>query len=218
MRCLALALLGALGAAAPPAAGAPADPRSLREADAALARAVAGGDRAAFAALLAEDTCFSDGGRPLSGRASVVAAWNELFAPDGPRLTWEPELAELSATGDLGYTAGRYRLQAADAAGRPVVREGRYVTVWRREADGAYRAVADSPLRPPPASEAPELDRTRTHRHASVAGDLVVEIGTYALAGSSRPAGTYLSIHRRTRNGTLGLALDTLSPAPPAAG
>jgi ketosteroid isomerase-like protein len=217
MRLHALALLGALAAAPPPAAGAPADARSLREADAALARALAGGDRGAFAALLAEDTCFSDGGRPLVGRAAVVAAWDELFAKDGPRLTWEPELAELSTSGDLGYTAGSYRLEATDAAGAPVVRTGRYVTVWRREADGAYRALADAPLRPPADGESAGLLRARSHRHVSRDGDLVVELGTYARAGSDRPAGTWLSVLRRARDGALALALDTLSPAPPAA-
>ena len=83
MRLSALALLLAL--AAPPA-----DPRSLREADAALARSVANGDRKAFAALLDEDTFFSSGGTPLDGRTEVLESWDDLFAQGGPKLTWEP--------------------------------------------------------------------------------------------------------------------------------
>jgi ketosteroid isomerase-like protein len=212
MRTLAPVLLCALVAA-----GAPADGRSLREADAALARAVAGGDRASFAALVAEDACFSDGGEPLVGRARVLASWEELLAPGGPRLSWVPEVAELAASKDLGYTAGRFRLEVMDAARRPVVREGRYVTVWRRDADGAFRAVADSALRPPADGEAEGLIRTLSHRHVSRAGDLVAEVGVYARPGEARASGTYLTVFRRTREGTLATALDTLVPAPPAA-
>lgn len=170
MRLFAPALLCALAAAL-----APVDGRSLREADAALARSVAQGDPRAFAALLASDACFSDGGRLLEGRDRVVDSWKELFLPTGPRLTWVPEVAELSASLDLGYTAGSYRLLTEDAAGHPVVHEGRYVTLWRREADGAFRAVADSPLRPPSDGLASGLVRTVFHRHASQAGDLVVD-------------------------------------------
>jgi ketosteroid isomerase-like protein len=207
MRLFALALLLALTAPK-------ADPRSLREADAALARAVANGDRKAFAALLDEDTFFSSGGAPLDGRAEVLESWDDLFAQGGPKLTWEPELAELASSLDLGYTAGHFRLETKDAGGLSSAHEGRYVTVWRKGPDGTFRAVADSPLKPPSSGALSGLVRTPVHRYSSQAGDLVAEVGVFALQGALQPAGTYLTVLRRTREGTLATALDSLVRAP----
>src|SRR5690349_4060643 len=46
-------------------------------------------------------------------------------APPGIRLTWKPALADVAASGDLGYTVGTYELRSP--AG--LVRTGRYMTV-----------------------------------------------------------------------------------------
>ncbi len=192
---------------------APTDARTLREADLALARAVDQRDRGSFAALLAEDAIFAGGGAPLRGRAAVLGGWAGFFEPQGPRMSWAPELAEMARSGDLGYTVGRYLFEGRDASGQSVKREGRYVTVWRREADGAFRVAADSPLLPPGDDEPPDTRRAPDRTLASRDGDLVVEVGTWT-AGSAR-GGSYLRIRRRTREGTLAAALESMVPAPP---
>ncbi len=61
-----------------------------------------------------------------------------LDSPDYS-LTWEPEFAE--ASGDLGYTYGTYTRATSDTDGNKAVETGLYVTVWRRNADGAWKAV-----------------------------------------------------------------------------
>ena len=58
------------------------------------------------------------------------------------------------------------------------------------------------------------LVRTPVHRYSSQAGDLVAEVGVFALQGALQPAGTYLTVLRRTREGTLATALDSLVRAP----
>lgn len=219
----ALLAIPALAAAAPAAgdgrkAGPMSDPladaRTLREADQALARAVDQRDRAGFGALLAEDAVFAGGGAPLRGRTAVLNGWASFFEPDGPRMSWAPELAEVARSGDLGYTVGHYLFESRDAAGRSVKREGRYVTVWRREADGAFRVAADSPLIPPADDQPPDARRTSDRALSSRDGDLVVEIGTWRAESASPRAGSYLSIRRRTREGTLAAALESIVPAP----
>jgi ketosteroid isomerase-like protein len=54
-------------------------------------------------------------------------------------LTWGPERAEVSESGDLGYTVGRYFASGIDSAGGEVTGGGSYLTVWRRQSDGAWR-------------------------------------------------------------------------------
>lgn len=226
MHTASLALLAALAAlplaavAGPRSkkpAGPPPDGRTLREADQAFDRALAARDPAAFGELVAEDACFAGGGELLRGRAAVLKDWGPFFQPDGPRLTWAPELAELARSGDLGYTVGHYRFEARDAAGATTTREGRYVTVWRSGPDGAFRAAADAPL-VPPADDAPELVRTPACTLTSEERDLVVEVGRWQAKDPAAGRGLYLSIRRRTGDGTLAAALETVLRAPPAAG
>jgi ketosteroid isomerase-like protein len=66
------------------------------------------------------------------------------FADTSYSLNWEPARAELSASGDLGFTIGRYQSRRMDADGQPIVRTGTYLSIWRREESGAWKVVVDT--------------------------------------------------------------------------
>src|SRR6202023_4231773 len=52
----------------------------------------------------------------------------------------------------LGYTTGPYVLRETGPGQRGEAQNGYYVTVWRRQADGAWKVVADlGATTPPPA-------------------------------------------------------------------
>ncbi|MBI4420961.1 MAG: DUF4440 domain-containing protein, partial [Gemmatimonadetes bacterium] len=51
--------------------------------------------------------------------------------------------ADVAASGDLGYTVGLFQSRRLDAAGKPVVGTGKYVTIWRKQADGSWKAMLD---------------------------------------------------------------------------
>ncbi len=57
-------------------------------------------------------------------------------------LNWEPIRSDVSDTGDLGYTHGRYTMSFADTAQAP--KYGYYVTIWKRQANGAWKFVFDA--------------------------------------------------------------------------
>jgi len=98
-------------------------------------RSVEQGVREAFLAFLAEDgVIFSP--RATNGRQ----AW-ESRAPVAATLVWEPVFAEVSAAGDLGYTTGPWELRPNDPQ-RPTG-YGHYVSVWQKQADGAWRVAVD---------------------------------------------------------------------------
>jgi ketosteroid isomerase-like protein len=67
-------------------------------------------------------------------------AW-ESRAPVAATLVWEPVFAEVSAAGDLGYTTGPWELRPNDPQ-RPTG-YGNYVSVWQKQADGAWRVAVD---------------------------------------------------------------------------
>lgn len=65
-----------------------------------------------------------------------------VFADTTFSLTWDPNYAEVAASGDMGYTVGRYEKRRR-VDGETVVESGTYLTVWRRQEDGTWKVKAD---------------------------------------------------------------------------
>lgn len=201
-------MLAGLAAALLLAAG-PED--AARAADVALDRAVAAGDAAAFAALLEEDAAFAGSRGIALGRTAVVQAWKLLLSPGGPRLRWAPVRAEVAASGDLAFTTGRWTLEATGEDGKAARAEGEYVTVWRRGADGAWRALLDGGLVPAERLGA-GLARVPLRSATSAAGDLDAVLGTWTRGAEK---GFWLLVRRRAPDGGWTIAVDSaLSFAP----
>jgi hypothetical protein len=79
---------------------------------------------------------FAGGGDPLSGQA-IVAAHKD----DPGKLSWTPSEVFASKAGDMGVTWGRWAYALPKAGAKPIT--GRYVTVWRKDAAGAWKAIID---------------------------------------------------------------------------
>lgn len=75
-------------------------------------------------------------------RPKVVRARAFLQArpmPRGLMLAWEPAYADVAASGDLGYTTGEWISQRRDYPDAPPT-FGQFATIWRRQADGSWKA------------------------------------------------------------------------------
>lgn len=120
-----------------------ADAEVLMEADRAFAAAVAEGGSEAWAFWFHED------GAMIQPRVGEVRGRDEIRAfmagldDPGTSLRWEPLRAEIAASGDLGWTTGTYVSASVGEAGEAVRGEGRYVSIWRRAADGSWKVVMD---------------------------------------------------------------------------
>lgn len=80
---------------------------------------------------------------PVRGKAAIRAFVGESLKVPGFSVHWTPESAVVSASGDIGYTMGTNRFTFPDGKGAIVTQHGRYVTIWRKEADGTWRCVVD---------------------------------------------------------------------------
>jgi len=110
--------------------------RELMEADRAFnALAQAEGVRAAFTRYAASNGMLLRAGQAPARGAAAIA--NEF--PEGARLVWAPEDAQVSTRGDMGWTWGRATYTGADGASAPT----QYITVWTRDFEGEWRFVAD---------------------------------------------------------------------------
>lgn len=140
---------GASGGDAARTEGATALPRaaaeaSLRAADSALQAAVAAKDAARTAALYAMDAVLLPVAEPVvTGRPAIQAEWTKVFGIPGFDNSARLTKVEVAASGDLGYTRGTYATTMAGTDGRSTTEVGKWVSVWRREADGQWRVVAD---------------------------------------------------------------------------
>jgi ketosteroid isomerase-like protein len=118
---------------------------AIIKADEAFNQSVADHDLPRFLSLVAEDATFG-GGTPseIHGRDAVGKGWAPMFQRGGPTLTWKPTKGEVLAGGDLGYTVGTWERRARGQDGSMSVTHGNYLTVWRKDPDGAWRAVYDT--------------------------------------------------------------------------
>jgi ketosteroid isomerase-like protein len=117
--------------------------QSLLEADRAFAaKARTDGAAAAFADFMAEDgKLLGAADEPVEGTQAIYDVMALL--PDNAEIAWTPVEAVVADSGELGFTWGSYRLIAPGADGEMVVETGRYLTVWRRDAQGRWRGVLD---------------------------------------------------------------------------
>lgn len=135
---LLLASCGGQAADAPPA-----DPQVLMDADRAFNDATADGGSEAWASWFAEDgALMREGVGEIRGRDAIRAAVAALDDPN-VSLVWDPDRADIAASGDLGWTTGEFVSTFTAPDGSVTEGRGRYVSIWRLQADGSWKVVMD---------------------------------------------------------------------------
>lgn len=123
----------------------------LFDLEAKFAKDVAARGGPGFASWFADDgVALGNGAAPLIGKVAI--AKSATWSPKDYQLTWTPTDALMGPSGDMGYTWGHYEGHSKDANGNPVLTSGRYITVWRKEADGTWKVVLDAGANDVPAA------------------------------------------------------------------
>jgi ketosteroid isomerase-like protein len=100
-------------------------------------------DIEAFLSYIADGAHLMPFGAPLAQGDTIRATWEGLISMPGFGLEWEATGAEVAASGDIGYTIGTFKL-TAEQDGTAMLTEGKYVTVWHKQADGSWKLQVDS--------------------------------------------------------------------------
>lgn len=104
-------------------------------------KSVESGAAEAFKMYLLEDAFQLPAGRnPRFGRDAIYQSMKT--AGDGYTLSWEPQDGEVAASGDFGYTWGKYTFSWKDSDGVKQVEYGKYLNVWKKQ-DGQWRVLVD---------------------------------------------------------------------------
>ncbi len=97
------------------------------------------------------------GGPAISGPDAIRTALKQMTADPAMVLKFQATKVDVAASGDLAYTQGSYTLAMTDPhTGKVINDHGSFVTTYRKQPDGSWKAVADiassdvPPPTPPP--------------------------------------------------------------------
>ena len=108
------------------------------------AMAASEGIPAAFVAYAADDAVLLRNNHLIIGKENLQKSFAGSPAKSSNvTLTWTPDFVDVSASGDLGYTYGKYIYTLIDSAGVAKRDTGVFHTVWKKQADGNWRFVWD---------------------------------------------------------------------------
>ena len=118
--------------------------KEVADVERAFAKTMADRDHAGFASFIAEDAAFRSSKGPIIGKAAIVADWKRFYEGPAAPFAWEPDLVTVQADGVQALSTGPVR----DSQGKV---NFRFMSVWRKQADGRWLIVLDHgvPYTPP---------------------------------------------------------------------
>ena len=121
-----------------------ADEAAIRAASTTWSQAAQAKDADKAVSMYADDAIgFSDRGPMLKGKESIREEWKTMMALPGPGLSFAPTAVEVARSGDMAYEYGLYDFITTDKKGKTNDEKGKYVTVWKKQADGSWKVAID---------------------------------------------------------------------------
>ena len=135
---------------APTAAPAPpdthdADVQAIKDTEVAWAKSGVAKDADKFASYYTDDASVLDQDLPpFNGKDAIGKMLKEMMADPNFALTFEGTRWDVAKSGDLGYSQGVYTMTVSNPkTKKPTTDKGKYLTVFKKQADGAWKAVQD---------------------------------------------------------------------------
>jgi ketosteroid isomerase-like protein len=118
-------------------------PDTLRQLEGEFMKAAAERGSQGYLSYYADDAVEVPNGAPIiQGRVNIAKTMGFLDDKNN-QLTWVPVGADISASGDLGYTYGTYEFRSRDKDSKVVVDHGKYTSIWKKQKDGSWKVVLD---------------------------------------------------------------------------
>ena len=97
------------------------------------------GTKNAFLEFLSKESIIFDKSTPING----LEYWQILDFKGVS--TWQPIIAEIAGSSDLGYTVGNYQFHNTSAEEKPSA-FGSFVTLWKKQSDNSWKVAIDMGL------------------------------------------------------------------------
>ena len=119
--------------------------KQLKDQETAWARHYAERNAQGLASHYAGDAALANPGSALVTGEDAIRKETASFAADpNLKVDFASDRVQVAASGDLAYTRGHYTMTMTDAATKkPATGSGSYLTVWKKQPDGSWKAVED---------------------------------------------------------------------------
>jgi len=148
-------LIFALTGCQQPAPQAPPDTRAadetaIRAAEADMAKAVGALDPAKATSFYVDDVLGMSPDTPVVQGRENMQKYFETWMKEKPEVSFNTVKVEVARSGDLAYTWGNGKVKAKDKKGKVVETTSKYVSVWKKQADGGWKIAIDTMIPDPP--------------------------------------------------------------------
>jgi len=147
-----------------------ADVAAVRSVEAAWVKDIATKDVDKFASYYSDDaSLLMPNEMMISGKDNIKAALKPMLADPNFALTFQSTRGDTSKSGDVVYVIGTYSMTTSSPRDqKPVTDQGKYLTVFKKQADGSWKAVAgminsDLPAPSGHPQAAPQPKKHKTH-------------------------------------------------------
>jgi uncharacterized protein (TIGR02246 family) len=139
-----LVVVLASGCAQQPQVDVQAEQAAIRQAGVEWMNAANAKDVDRIVGLYTEDASLFPPNAPLvTGKEAMAPLWSEMVEAPGFSTSLRTTKVEISRSGELAYAAGTYEDTRNDPEGNPVTDRGKWVVVFEKQPDGAWKMVAD---------------------------------------------------------------------------
>jgi uncharacterized protein (TIGR02246 family) len=120
------------------------DEAAIRAASAAWSKAATAKDIETCVSVYAQDAeRLPDGAPAIIGKESIRKEWTALLATPGEGLSWTTKKIEIARSGEVAYETGPYEFKMLDKKDKPMTQKGKFLIVWKKQASGSWKVVAD---------------------------------------------------------------------------
>src|SRR5213079_1970078 len=118
--------------------------QALRDLDAKWSAAAGAKDIDKTVSYYSEDAVLMPPNAPSAKtRETIRSAWKDMLTTPGAAIRWKATKVEVAKSADLAYVSGTYEETMTDASGKPVNDHGKYVEIFKKQADETWKVVAD---------------------------------------------------------------------------
>ncbi len=138
-------LAGCSDTPTPPADTSAADQKAIRDGDTAWPGDLASKDIDKIMAHYADDASLLVTDMPIMrGKDAIRSGMKGMLEDPNFALTFKPDVVQVAKGGDLGYTQGAYTMTTTNPRTKKAETEtGKYLTVYRKQTDGSWKAIED---------------------------------------------------------------------------
>ena len=91
----------------------------------------------------ADDAVLMDTSGQITGKKAIREMVVGSSKVPGFKISWQPQTVFVTKSGDIGYMIEQTQFTMSDSSGRPMTKLSKVVTIWRKEADGSWKNVAE---------------------------------------------------------------------------